>query len=115
MKLIQKIILPILILFSVSIVLFIGMFYTLQSRVLLNNTENTINKQIEVLQAKMEQYDQDVTDLKEQLNEDYLIKARTVAFIISEKPNMIESKAQLLQLCKDLDVEEIHLCDDQGY
>lgn len=74
----------------------------------------SVDTQIEYIANKITEYDQEVEELKKELEEDYLIKARTVAFTLKEKPELIDNRQKLKELAEKIGIEEIHISDANG-
>lgn len=66
------------------------------------------------VQARMAENDQSIAELKKSLGEDYLARTRAFSYIISEKPEILTSSAELGQVMKLLDVDELNVTDEQG-
>ncbi|MGL4343854.1 MAG: methyl-accepting chemotaxis protein [Cellulosilyticaceae bacterium] len=114
MRLNTKLTLPMISVFVVGIISFIVVFYFLQTHAVIDNVELTIDRQIEYVSETMTKYDKDIEELKTQLGQDYLDRAHTVAWIIKQNPEVLHSPEQLQELCKKMDVEEIHVTDEKG-
>lgn len=114
MPLKQKIILPVVVLIIISVAILSGISYYLQSQQIESQMKDlTFNKVLEVGGYLVAQ-DERIASLKTELGNDYIAKARGVAFLISENPSILTDKAKLEALAKTIDVEEIHICDENG-
>ncbi len=114
MKLMNKIVLPIISLFTISICIFFFVFYYFQSNTREQEITSKIESQSEYVEKELINNQADLEKLKKDLSNDYLVKVRTVAYIIQQNPGIIYSMDKLNQLCKALDVEEIHIIDENG-
>lgn len=72
--------------------------------------DNTLTE----VQARMEENDQSIAELKKSLGEDYLARTRAFAYIIAAKPEVLTSSAELQKITKMLDVDELHVTDEKG-
>lgn len=114
MPLKQKIILPVVLLIVISVAILSGISYYLQSQQIESQMKDlTLNKVLEVGGYLVAQEER-IASLKTDLGNDYIAKARGVAFLIAENPAILTDKAKLDALAKAIDVEEIHICDEKG-
>ncbi|MEG0972006.1 MAG: diguanylate cyclase [Lachnospiraceae bacterium] len=58
--------------------------------------------------------DEEITTLKENLREDYFIRAKAAAYIIQANPEMAKDLGALRKIAELLQVDELHLFDKEG-
>ncbi len=115
MKLITKITLPIILILIVSISAITGISFYFENQLINKNIESLTSGKAEEVLHMLESQDGEIKKLKEDLNNTYIEKAKALALIIEEKPEIIKSEESILKLAKTLDVEEIHIVDDKGF
>ena len=91
-----------------------GCTYAYQVKKEKESIDISIDTQIDYITNKIDEYDNEVQELKDELEEDYLVKARTVAYVLKEKPELIEDTQKLKQLADKMGIEEIHISDSKG-
>ncbi len=114
MKLQTRITVPVIIIVVLIIAGLTGVSYFFANQLLDGNIHDlTVSKTEEVsllVAAKTEE----VQSVKNDLNKGFIEKARAVSFVIQQNPAILTNMAQLSQLAKELDVEEIHITDKDG-
>ena len=114
MKLMRKVQAAFAGVFVVIIGFSMGCTYTYQVSEEKVSINDSIDTQIDYIANKISEYDNEVQQLKKELEEDYLVKARSVAYILSEKPELIDDSHKLKQLADKMGIEEIHISDAKG-
>lgn len=56
----------------------------------------------------------ELENLKESLNEDYLTRAYAFAYIIKQNPDVLNSQEELTRIAQLLNVDELHVIDENG-
>lgn len=79
-----------------------------------NRSDNTADIRIKDSIVKLDNGDVTIEELKSSLNEEFLSKARSFSEMISLNPSMIESAEELEKIKKLLDVDELHITDENG-
>lgn len=114
MKLRGKITGPVVALIIAVIAILSASSYYIQDKQITNEmNELTKNKVVEIGNYVKDQ-DARIKELKDEMGKTYIEKAKAVAFVIAQKPDILQSKDKLSELAKQLDVEEIHVCDENG-
>lgn len=74
------------------------------------------NSQIRIEQVSqvLEKNDADIIQLKEELKEDYFIRAEAAAYIVQNHPEIIGDQAEMKKIAALLQVDEFHLFDREG-
>ena len=112
---VQKKFKKILIMISTIAMFFtIVLLFVLQTKLSQENILETEEVQIKQVQNKIEENNQAITELKESLNKDYIAKANAFAYMIEQKPEMINNAQELEKVKKLLDVDELHVMDEKG-
>jgi Methyl-accepting chemotaxis protein len=114
MKLQQKIFIPcvVLIIFTIGALALVS--YYLESNAINKLINQQTDSKITEVAAAVKIQNERLTELRKQLNDSFLVKARTLAFMIQQNPNIIGSQDTLKTLAKKLDVEEIHISNEKG-
>lgn len=76
----------------------------------------TANSVLRIGQIKqiLDNNQQEIDKLKENLREDYFIRAKAVAYIVQNRPDIINSQWELKKITALLQVDEIHLFNKEG-
>lgn len=114
MKLRQKIIIPALSISIVSILILSSISFYLQNKQINTEMNMLTQNKIEEVENYVKDQDQRIQALKEDLGQDYISIAKGVAFLISQKPDIIGSPEKLTEYAKSINVDEIHVCDENG-
>ncbi|MGN0679028.1 MAG: methyl-accepting chemotaxis protein [Oscillospiraceae bacterium] len=69
---------------------------------------------IEDAKDRLAESEQQIAALTEQLNEEYLVKTRAFAEMISLNPAILDDQNKLNETCKTLGVDELHVTDADG-
>lgn len=77
---------------------------------LYTNAELRINQVREILETN----DADIEKLKENLKEDYFIRARAAAYIVQNQPEVVGNLEEIRKIASLLQVDELHLFDTEG-
>jgi len=105
---------------SISIVITLAMFITIlvtflmQSQSLKQRINAKISANIYNISELIENNNKSIAELKENLNSDYISKTNAVAYIIQQNPQIIESKQILDEIADTIDVDEIHVTDEDA-
>lgn len=75
---------------------------------------NTFNAKIDQVINTMENNQNDVEEINRNLDEDYLTRARAAEYVIGIRPTILESRSELLHLANLLNVDEVHIIDENG-
>ncbi len=114
MKLQNKIIIPIVFVLIIAFATITALSYLLEEKLIDGNMESITSSKLNEVVATLDGQKIELTELKKDMNENYLTKARTLAAMIQVKPEMIENIDTLSTIAKSLGVEEIHICDEKG-
>lgn len=115
MKLITKITLPIILILIVSISAVTGISFYFEKQLIDKNIESLTSGKVEEALHMLESQDNEIKQLKGDLNKVYIEKAKALELIIEEKPEILESQEKITKLAETLDVEEIHIVDEKGF
>lgn len=114
MKLQSKMIIPIIIVLVGAFTAITALSYFLEVRLIQENMLSITKSKLDEVVATLEGQRTELADLKKDMNENYLTKARTLAAMIQLKPEILENLDALKMIAQSLDVEEIHVCDEKG-
>lgn len=114
MKLQTKIILPIMFLLILVLVLMTTVSFYFEKDLLNTNMATLTESKLSELEVQVNRNKTEIEDLKKDLSNTYLEKARTLAYIIQLNPQSIESSDSLTSLIKNLNIDEIHVTDEKG-
>lgn len=69
---------------------------------------------IDQISQILQRNDEDLEQLKEDLQEDYFIRAKAAAYIVQNYPTVIGDQAEMKKIASLLQVDELHLFDTEG-
>lgn len=97
---------------SVLIIFVISMIVS----VTLVKTQKTkeFNRKIDQIITITENNKREIASIKENLNADYLTRARAAAYVVENNADILENVLELKKLVKLLDVDEVHIIDENG-
>lgn len=95
--------------FSILVVNFLITVYWFQKQQL-----STFNYKIDQVIHTMKNNQEELETIKNNLNEDYLTRARAAAYVLERNQEVQKSMPELKNLAKLLDVDEIHIIDGDG-
>lgn len=74
------------------------------------NSEIRFNQVSEVLKRN----DTEIAELRENLKEDYFIRAKAAAYIVQNQPDVVGDLEEMRKIASLLQVDELHLFDTEG-
>ncbi len=74
----------------------------------------TAELQLEQLEEILIKNDQDILILQDDLKEEYIVRAKAAAYILSKNPEIIHDSKELAKILSLLQIDEIHLFDKEG-
>ena len=74
------------------------------------NSEIRFNQVSEVLKRN----DTEIAELRENLKEDYFIRAKAAAYIVQNQPDVVKDLEEMRKIASLLQVDELHLIDMEG-
>ena len=75
---------------------------------------DTFNAKIEQVIHTMENNQEELASIKENLDEDYLTRAKAAAYVVEKNPGVLGSVEELKNLAALLDVDELHVTEADG-
>lgn len=114
MKLQTRITVPVIIIVALIIAGLSGVSYYFAKQLLDNNLRELTVSKTEEVRLLVDAKNQEVQQVKEDLNKNFIEKARAVAFVIQQNPAIINNLDALNRFAKAMDVEEIHITDGEG-
>lgn len=88
--------------------------YSLGEEMILRNMMEVTKSKVDETIALMDNQLKNNNLLREELDRNYISKAKVLAQIIADNPKMLESHEQLTKIADVLEVEEMHICDGNG-
>lgn len=88
--------------------------FAFQTSVSYQNADEALIELLDDAQALLEQNDAEIAELKANTADDYLVRARAFAAMIEEDPEILESNRKLMEIQRQLDVDELHVIDADG-
>ena len=97
---------------SIFLILFINFFF---SRHMLENQQlDTFHIKIDQIIHMLENNQEELELLNENLNEDYLTRAKAAAYVLERQEKVAMDVSQMQYLAKLLNVDELHYIDENG-
>ncbi|KMZ52743.1 sensor domain-containing diguanylate cyclase [Dorea sp. D27] len=75
---------------------------------------DTFNAKIDQVIHTMENNQEELASIKENLDEDYLTRAKAAAYVVEKNPGVLDSVEELTNLAALLDVDELHVTEADG-
>ncbi len=97
---------------AILLILFIN--FLLSRRTLENQQFNTFHTKIEQVIHTLENNRMELALIKENLDEDYLIRARAAAYVMDRQEEIVTDVPQMQYLARLLNVDELHVIDENG-
>ena len=72
--------------------------------------ENKLNEAVLFMKNK----EAEVNIIKSDINKQSIIKAKTFAYMLQQNPGMLDFVEEIDKVAKTLDVDEVHICDENG-
>lgn len=110
----KKFTLKLIIFMALGMIIIMGAVFFMQHYISTQNNllngENVLDEAIDKLQSNQEAAD----DLRETLDESALAKTRAFAKMIELEPDIIKETEKMEEIAKVLDVDEVHVTDENG-
>ena len=103
-----------------SIIIALAMVVTLlivfcfQSLLTYQDGRERLNYLMDDIERHLMENEEQIAQLKQTTNEDYLARTRAFAYMIQEDPTILESEQELKKIMTLLDVDELHVIDENG-
>ena len=97
---------------TMLIVLLLNLFLQIENAQ--ENMERSARLMLERIEEILDTNDRDLENLTESLKEEYIVRAQTVAYMLSNHPEMEQDVGALLTVANLLRVDEISLFDEEG-
>ena len=97
---------------AILLILFIN--FLLSRRALENQQFNTFHTKVEQVIHTLENNRMELALIKENLDEDYLIRARAAAYVMDRQEEIVTDVPQMQYLARLLNVDELHVIDENG-
>ena len=98
----------------IAMLLVVTAIFTLQTLSSQSSNTASANEALESVIEKLDSNEDEVQRLSDALGKDNLAKARAVAQLINLDTSIATSQDKLNQLCKDFEIQEIHIINEQG-
>ena len=110
----QKLIKKLMIYMGISLVVVIIINFFLQTYECYSSNQSNAQDKLTSVIEKLQENDEQIALITESCGEDGIAKARAVAELIYEDPALMETPEDLQEMCETLDVDEIHVIDEDG-
>lgn len=103
-----------IIIITIAIFSILTINFYLSVNTLENQQLDTFNTKIDQVIHTMENNQAELDSIKENLDEDYLTRAKAAAYVIEKNPEVLDSVEELQNLAALLDVDELHVTESDG-
>jgi len=114
MRLSFKITVPIVILLIVAIASLSGVSFYFTGKLIESNMSQLSGSKLDEVQNIIFQRNVEVSISRMELNKELLNKAKILADVIKQNPGFIQNNSALFDMAASLEVEEIHITDENG-
>lgn len=114
MKLRLKLIIPIIIIFIIAFSAISVISYSLEEEMILRNMMEVTESKVDETIALMNNQINSNNLLRAEMDSNYISKAKVLAQVIADNPEILESTEYLTKVADSLEVEEVHICDENG-
>lgn len=114
MKLKHKLIIPMTSATILAILILSIISYNFGKKQIYNQIDEITSSKINEVENYVKGQEEKIEALKEDLSKDYISKAKTVAYVISKSPDILESTDDLCKLAENMNIDEINICDERG-
>ncbi len=114
MKLHFKITLPIVILLIVAITALSGLSLYSARKLIESNMSQLAQSKLDEVQNIIFNKQAEVSVRRQEINKEYLEKAKILAHVIKRNPEIVQNNAALFEMAASLGVDEIHITDENG-
>lgn len=98
----------------VSMMVILGLNYILQLESARRNMEKKSQLKLDQIDRILEENEGDIERIREQLKEDYIIRAKAAAYIMQHHPEYEDNLAEIRKIAELLQVDELHLFNREG-
>lgn len=102
------------IIISLAMLITVLVTFFLQTVSANRDAKDGLDSTLSEVQTRIEENNVSIADLKQSLGQDYLARTRAFAYMIAQKPEIIESSAEMARILQLLDVDELHVTDEKG-
>lgn len=99
---------------AAALTLIFGFNWLLQSKNAESDMIKNADLKLEQISRTLDNNTLELENLKESLSEDYLTRADAFAYIIQQNPDVLESQEELQRITELLNVDELHVIDENG-
>lgn len=103
-----------IIVFIIGSLLLTGLIVQIQYNTSKTNEKQIFEQQIVKADELLDNNNNEIKELTETLNEEYITKADAFAFMLTLDKSLLTNKARLDNICKILNVDELHITDANG-
>ena len=99
---------------SIALVFMIFVIFFVQSLLMQKTAANTALTRIDDVISRLAENDAETQSIIEQLNSDFIAKADAFAEMVALDPSLLDSLDELNRIAALLDVDELHVSDENG-
>ena len=97
-----------------ALFLTVGIIFALQTYTAQVNMETSSYKLMNQIDSRIKENNHEIEALVQNLNADYLAKTRAFAYMIAQRPAILNDSEKLQNIAKMIDVDELHVTDEHG-
>ena len=99
---------------TIAIFAILQINFVLSRNALLEKQTDTFSYKINQVIHTLENNQTELDIINKNLDEDYLTRAKAVAYVVERDPDVLDNVAELKNFASLLDVDEIHIIDGKG-
>ena len=103
-----------IIIISIAVLSILVINFFLSAKSLEKQQFNTFSVKIGQVIQTMERNQSELESITENLDEDYLTRAKAAAYVVEKNPSVLESVEEIQNLAELLNVDELHVSDSAG-
>lgn len=110
----KKIFKNLLIVSLCGFIITLGVLYLMHTIMVYRSSQILLDSRLENAVQRIAYSEENMLELKDTLNTDYLARARSLAILIKLNPSILDDTNKMNQILKDLKVDEYHVADENG-
>ena len=110
----KRILLKITLFAAIGLIFITLINYALQKKTAESSQNATAQALFVQIESKIAENDENIKELKESLNTEYLQKSHAFAYMVKLDPTLLDDSERLLYIQDMLGVDELHVTDDKG-
>ncbi len=98
----------------IAFIAIMGIIFALQTLLAQSNQKKVAVDKMNTIHETLQKNQEEIEEIKDEFQQDVLIKARIFSYVIAKNPQMLDSLEEMQKVTKILDVDEVHVTDENG-